>query len=799
MLKLYSKVLLALLIACGAHAQLNMSFVGQLDYESEFNGNRGDCSDIWGYVDPSGHEYAIVGNENGTSIVDITTDPTNPTEVFFSPGANTIWRDMKVYGTTAYITNEGGNGLKIIDLSPLPAQLTAANVTQFTGSSYQFTTAHNIFIDVPAGRAYITGANNGVGGAIILDLTQDQLNPVELGRYNDYYMHDIYVRNDTLWGGAIDDGFFTVVDVSNPANCTTMATQITPSTFSHNVWLSDDGNTLYTTDEVEDAYIAAYDVSDLNNIAEVDRIQSSPGQDVIPHNVFVTNQDFLVTSYYRDGVTIHDCSNPNNMVEVGFYDTSPGFTGGGFNGCWGVYPYLPSGLIIASDIENGCFVLDPTYVAASFLEGNITDANTTNPINNATVDITAASVIDNSDLAGDYLSGVATAGAYDVTYSKLGYVTQTISGITLTSGITTVQDVQLVPQITFTLEGIVEDQNGTPIPNAQVVISSSQQTLTTTTNGLGEFEFQGFLSDVYNVTIGVWGHHTICLSGQLLDSNNGPYTYVLEQGYSDFFDLDLGWTVSGNAQTGDWERGIPDGTTYQGQDSNPDEDSDDCGDMAFVTGNGGGQAGSDDIDDGETVLTSPMMDLSTYQDPYMSFERWFFNGGGQGGGAPNDSIVIELSNGTQSAVLDFAIFNDPQLSEWAFKEVRVEDYVPLTAFMQVKVRAMDQGQGHLAEGGFDNFLVRDSIIDVSSVSELPFNDVTVYPNPFTDEINISWNNNYSNVTVTLIEPATGRIVLREALTESNKLTLANSLAKGVYMLQLTSNDQLVATKRVVKM
>lgn len=793
MLKLYSNVLLALLIACGANAQLNLSFVGQLDYPN----SRGDCSDIWGYVDGMGNEYAIVGNQNGTSIVDVSTDPANPTEVFFSPGATTIWRDMKVYGTTAYITNEGGNGLKIIDLSNLPGAITASDVYQFTGSTYPFTTAHNVFIDVPAGRCYVTGANWSEGGAIILDLTVDPLNPAELGAYDDYYMHDIYVRNDTMWGGAIDDGFFTVVDVSNPASCVTLAMQNTPSTFSHNVWLSDDGNTLYTTDEVADAYIAAYDVSDITNIVETDRIQSSPGMDVIPHNTFVHNTNFLVTSYYRDGVTIHDCTNPSNLVEVGFYDTSPAFDGDGFNGCWGVYPYLPSGRIIASDIENGCIVLEPVYTQASFLEGTITDASTTNPINNATVDIVAANVIDNSDLSGDYQTGVATAGTYDVTYSQLGYISQTITGITLTSGQTVVQDVQLIPQITFTLEGVVEDANGTPIPNAQVVISNSQQTLTTTTNGLGEFEFQGFLTDTYDVTIGVWGFHTLCLTGQFLDSNGGPYSYVLDEGYSDYFDLDLGWTVSGNATTGDWERGEPNGTTFQNQEANPGNDSDDCGSMAFVTGNAGGQAGSDDIDDGETVITSPIMDLSGYQDPYMSFERWFFNDGGNG--TPNDSIVIELTNGTQSAVLDFAVFDDPEVSQWAAKEVRVTDFVPLTAFMQLKVRAMDENGGHLVEGGFDNFFVRDSIIDVTNVTELPLNDVTVYPNPFTDEISISWNQDYNDVIVTLIEPATGRIVTKEALSESNKLTLGTTLARGVYMIQLTSNEQLVATKRIVKM
>jgi choice-of-anchor B domain-containing protein len=797
MLKLCSTVLLALLIATGANAQLNLSLVGQLNYETEFGGSRGDCSDIWGYVTPGGHEYAIVGNQNGTSIVDISTDPSNPTEVFYSPGATTIWRDMKVYGTTAYITNEGDNGLKIIDLSNLPGPITSADVYQFTGSTYPFTTAHNIFIDVPAGRCYITGADNGVGGAIILDLTQDQLNPVELGRYDDYYMHDIYVRNDTLWGGAINDGFFTVVDVSDPSNCVTLATQITPSTFSHNVWLSDDGNVLYTTDEVADAYIAAYDVSDLNNITELDRIQSSPGENVIPHNVFVHNSDFLITSYYRDGVTIHDCSNPNNLVEVGFYDTSPAFDGDGFNGCWGVYPYLPSGLIIASDIENGCFVLDPTYVPASFLEGTITDASNANPINNAIIDIAAATVTDNSDLSGNYLTGVATAGTYDVTYSKLGYITQTVTNVSLTSGNTTTVDVQLVPQVTFTLQGVVLDTNNNPIPNAEVLIRNAQQTLTTTTNGLGEFDFNGFLTDVYDVIIGSWGYHTICLPNQLLDDNSGVYTYELEEGYSDQFDIDLGWTVSGNANTGDWERGVPNGTTYIGIDANPGEDSQDCGEMAFVTGNAGGQAGNDDIDGGETVLSSPLMDLSSYSDPYMSFERWFFNAGGSG--TPNDSLVIELSNGTQSAVIDQAIFNDPNTSEWAFKEIRVLDYLPLSGFMQLKARAMDENGGHLVEAGFDNFFVRDSVIDVTQISEVDAIDFNVYPNPFQENITLTWGGNYEQVTIQIIEPASGRIVDVLSVQNSSSVEVSPAIAKGLYLIQLSTPTNTIATKRLIKL
>ena len=74
-------------------AQLNMSELGYLDLVSLHNS---DASDIWGYVDGSGNEYAIVGMNNGTSIVNVT-DPANLVEVFFEPGDNSIWRDIKTW------------------------------------------------------------------------------------------------------------------------------------------------------------------------------------------------------------------------------------------------------------------------------------------------------------------------------------------------------------------------------------------------------------------------------------------------------------------------------------------------------------------------------------------------------------------------------------------------------------------------------------------------------------------------------------------------------------------------------
>jgi choice-of-anchor B domain-containing protein len=792
MLKLYWRLFaLVILLANTTNAQLNLNLLGTHQYAP----SRGNCSDVWGYADGTGNEYAIIGNESGTSIVDVT-DPTSPVEVFYSPGAQTIWRDIKTWGSTAYITNEGGGGLKIIDMSSLPAPITGADVYQYTGTNYPFTTAHNIFID-EVGRAFLSGSSNGFQGTIILDVATNPLSPTELGTYNDFYLHDLFVRGDTLWGGAVYNGLFVVADVSDELNTTTMATQATPSSFTHNVWLSDDGNTLFTTDELANAYIASYDVSNLGSIIELDLVQSSPGQNVIPHNTFVYG-NYLVTSYYTDGIVVHDATNPANLIEVGNYDTSPAFSGSGFNGAWGVYPYLPSGNILASDIENGLFILGQSFAPTASLEGNITDAVTTSPLDNVQIEFVSTQIVDFSDAAGNYISGIVVGGSYDITFSKIGYAPQTISNVVLTIGNTTTLDVQLVPLITFTLQGLVVDVNLNPISNAQVIVSNPSLTTTVTTNGVGEFDILTFPEGTYDVSIGLWGYHTLCLSNEQLTIAGGPYVYVMEEGYSDIFELDLGWSISGNPDSGDWERDEPNGTTFQGDESNPEDDSDDCGSLAYITGNDGGQAESDDIDNGTTVLTSPIFDLSAYTDPYLSFERWFINEGGSG--TPNDSLVVDITNGTQTVRLDFADFNSPNLSSWAYREFRVTDFLPATTIMQMKIRAMDVQGEHISEGGFDNFFIWDSIPDNIGIIELSNDDlVNVYPVPFTNEINIVLDQVFENVHVEVLELNSGKLVESRDFINVDNIKMKNDYAKGMYLIRVFGGDSILTTRRVVKM
>ncbi|MCH8331782.1 MAG: choice-of-anchor B family protein, partial [Bacteroidetes bacterium] len=413
-------------------AQKNLTFRDSIQYSVLLN-------DVWGYS-AGGNEYALVGLQNGVSIVNVS-DPDSIFEAFFISDSTSTWRDLKTWSTYAYVTNETGGGLLIIDLSGLPGSISSSH---YTGAG--LLDAHNLYID-ENGIAYIFGSNVGIGGALFLDLVIPN-DPDSIGIYNSAYLHDGFVRGDTLYGAEINDGRFSVIDVSNKSSPTILATQTTPDTLTHNIWPSDDANYVYTTDEKSSAYVVAYDISNLSSITEVDKYQSNPGSGVIPHNVHVLN-DYLVTSYYRDGLTIVDADRPHNIVEVGNYDTHP-LSGNGFNGDWGVYPFLPSANILVSDRSEGLFVLTPTYVRGCYLEGTVRNSGTNAFVPDVAVSIINSGVNESTDTLGEYKMGYVDSGYYNLSYSLLGFHTKNISNVLLDNGIVTILDILLIPSTVIT-------------------------------------------------------------------------------------------------------------------------------------------------------------------------------------------------------------------------------------------------------------------------------------------------------------------------------------------------------------
>ena len=353
------------------------SLVGSWAYENIYN----EC---WGFK-INDTEIAVIGSTDGTHFFDVT-EPSNSSQVAFVEGAYTgggvIHRDYHDYGGYLYAVCDEGSAstLQIIDNSSLPN-----SVSTVYDSNNLFNKSHNIFIDTATAKLYACASNNAMD---IYSLT-DPINPVLLYSYNNVgHVHDAYVRNDTAYLNCGYDGFRIVdfhylnVPGGNPVELASL-TSYPDAGYNHSGWLSDDGTIYVMQDENHGYDVKILDVSDFNNITVLSSFSSSIDDSSMAHNGIIKD-NLVYISYYHDGLRIFDISDPSNPVETAYYDTYIPSSHASYKGAWGVYPYLPSGNIIVSDMQTGLYIFRTTNLPSMTID---IDVNNTiifpNPITNS--------------------------------------------------------------------------------------------------------------------------------------------------------------------------------------------------------------------------------------------------------------------------------------------------------------------------------------------------------------------------------------------------------------------------------
>lgn len=751
-----------------SYAQFSIDSLSHIDYQALHGAN---LNDVWGYVDELGNEYAIVGTSKGTSIVNISNGAL-PQEVFWLPGTESIWRDPCVFGDHAYVTTEAEDGLLIIDLSPLP-QSVNLNYTFYTGpSASPWQSAHTCYTS-PTGYAYIFGANRGNGGVIILDLNINPMAPIEVGTYDPYYVHDGFERNDTLYAAHIYDGFFSILNVADKTNPILLATQSTPNFFTHNIWPSTDGHVVYTTDEISGAYVASYDISNLQQIKPLDKVQSNQGTFVIPHNVHVKG-DYLITSYYSDGIIVHDAHDPENLIKLGSFDTYPGQTPG-FDGCWGVYPFFPSNKAVAADITKGLFILQVHYAPAASLTGQVKNLISGAVLDQVSVSLYGAAMNELTNAQGIYKTGIAQTGSYAVTFNKPGFYPQTLL-VNLVEGQQSTLNVNLLPIPPYQLQIQVHEQGtNLPISNVQILLKHPQLNHEGQTNGLGVEDLTLFYQDFYEIVVGKWGYQTKCAYLQI-DASTQNLTFYLEKGFYDDFSFDYGWSVIGDAQTGMWERGkvIPTTQTVMATDVDLD-----CADQGMYTGIGTtGHPDVADVDNGFTKLISPVFNAIGLTNPHLNYARSFFCY--HGPGAFSDTLLITISNGLQEVVLEQIIGPQGQPMQWAYQSIPLTGLLDLSGNLQLFIRTADYaGNPNITEAAFDHFsLTNESVNGLNEVLDEP---IQLHPNPGLQTIYFSGLSKLSPVKVF---SSSGKLLIEQNLDQTNNQLDAHQLTAGIYFIQI---------------
>jgi choice-of-anchor B domain-containing protein len=335
-------------------------------------------NECWGVV-INGREIAIIGSTAGTHFFDVT-EPANSSEVAFVEGAFTgtgvIHRDYHDFENYLYAVCDEGNTstLQIIDISNLPN-----SVTTVYDSNALLTKSHNIFIDTSTAKMYSCGTNNSMQ---VYSLNSPQ-NPILIHSYNTY-VHDAYIINDTAYlncggnGLIIED--FTLVDTLGDQPIQLASFNSYPDAgYNHSGWLNENKNIYAMFDENHGYDVKLLDVSDLSNISVLSVFNSGENQQSMAHNGII-NDNLLFISYYHDGLRVFDISNPNNPIQIWEYDTYSSTNYSGYKGAWGVYPNLPSGNIIVSDMQTGLYIIELNTGTTNTIQSNFQNNIFPNPV-----------------------------------------------------------------------------------------------------------------------------------------------------------------------------------------------------------------------------------------------------------------------------------------------------------------------------------------------------------------------------------------------------------------------------------
>jgi len=396
----------------GDHACENMDLLSHVPLSS-FSTNPSAANDVWGFYDINdGKEYAILGLRNGIGVVEVT-NPEAPRMVGSVFSQSTSWRDIKVYqhfnratarwDSYAYVTADSASvGTMIIDLRALPDDISVG------ASDKSDISAHNVYlsnVDYSMGVAlngvepflHIAGSNRN-GGAFNTYRLDNPLEPDSVysngssSRAN--YSHDVSSmvvtddRKDTQCVAAgpyceiffdfNEDNFQIWDKTKNSAPSRLSTTSYPKVSYVHSGWYTEDKQVVLVHDELDEmdyglnTTVRLFELSDFRSPALLSTWTGPTG--AIDHNGFVRGNRYYMSNYTR-GMTVLDISDTSSPKEIGFFDTFPISDNTSFNGAWGVYPYLPSGVILISDISSGLYVVRDNTLDSE--QGNVSfDAQT---------------------------------------------------------------------------------------------------------------------------------------------------------------------------------------------------------------------------------------------------------------------------------------------------------------------------------------------------------------------------------------------------------------------------------------
>ena len=194
-----------------------LNLIGRWDRADLSEIDKQSYSDIWGWHDGNGREYAIMGSLDSIYFIEVT-DPKNPVlrDVEAGKSINVIHRDFKTYQHYCYAHgDEGYSSLQVFDMSYLPD-----SVKKVYDSDKEAYRVHNLHINED--KLYLASVRSAKDGFLplrVLSLEDPEnpkflfdLDPPVIGVHKLFRdVHDLFVRNDSIFCATGDDGLYSFI------------------------------------------------------------------------------------------------------------------------------------------------------------------------------------------------------------------------------------------------------------------------------------------------------------------------------------------------------------------------------------------------------------------------------------------------------------------------------------------------------------------------------------------------------------------------------------------------------------
>lgn len=602
---------------------------------------------------------AYVGQfgDNAVHFFDIS-DPVNPVRflewIVAAPNQFCSAQEVKVADGLLFIALEGdeSDGVEIVDVRDptQPQHLTWIDTPGYSD-------VHTLFFN----EGYLYLADSQTPRIGIVDLTTyDPDNPPPRIEQNKWlinvgtsFVHDMTALNGRMYACAWNSGLH-IYDVTNVANAAPVFLGSGPGQSTHGVWPTADGHWVVTGEERSGGPVKLYEVTPNGGGVTVtlrDTVMQPANQSFSSHNPFIIGLRVYV-AWYQAGLVILDINEAAGRLDfVAAHDTFPG-TVSGFNGAWGVYPFLGDDRILVSDLSNGLFVIrgEGTDLAIGYPQGLV-----------ESIDPTSGTILE--------VQLTELCGAVDPTTGLLHYRVSPGG-----------------PEFTTT-------------PLTQISDSLFQ----------GEFPPGpcGSAVDYYLTVQSLDGDSYVDPPSAPAEVHRAWITDELVALFSDTFETNQGWIagVPGDTASGGiWTRVDPNGTAAAPEDDHTPG----VGTFCFVTGQGtvGGALGGADLDGGTTTLVSPVMELGG-SDATVSYWRWYSIHTGTG--QFNDVFRIDVSaDGTNWINVESLGPTGPGTTGgWIYHEFQVSDVLTPPPALRLRFVASDLGVASIVEAAVDDVRVFD--------------------------------------------------------------------------------------------